>query len=114
MATFADMVNALTPTPGVFVEGGHDYRLEVPEALRAVWGLRCTDDQMARVQDALRKRELGWEADRRWAAAQAKPEAAAAAAEEQVEAQVASWTGQEQPLTAQAVEEVIAEDTEPS
>jgi uncharacterized membrane protein len=114
MATLFDMANALTPTPGVFVEGGHDYRLEVPEAVRSVWSLSCTDDQMARVQAALREREVGWEADRRWSEAQAKPEAERSAEEAKVEAQVASWTARDKPLTAEEVEELIAEDIQPS
>ena len=37
--TFIDLQNALAPTPGVFSEGGHDYRLAIPEALRTVF--RC-------------------------------------------------------------------------
>jgi uncharacterized membrane protein len=114
MATLSDMANALTPTPGVFVEGGHDYRLEVPEAVRAVWSLSCTDEQMARVQAALRAREVGWEADRRWSAALAKPDAERSAEEAKVEAQVATWTGQDESLSAEEVEEVIAEDIQPS
>lgn len=113
-ATLFDMANALTPTPGVFLEGGHDYRLEVPEAVRTVWSLTCSDDQMARVQAALREREVGWEADRRWTAAQAKPAGERATEEAQVEAQVATWTGRDGPMTAEQVEELIAEDTQPS
>ena len=62
--TFLDMQNALAPTPGVFDEGGHDYRREVPQALREVWQLQASDEQMDRVQAALRARELGWEVNR--------------------------------------------------
>ncbi len=78
-ATFLDMQNALSPTPGRFDEGGHDYRRETPEAVRTVFGLEATDEQMARVQESLRDRELHFEVQRDWAAAAAKPEERAAA-----------------------------------
>ena len=56
VATFTDMLNALTPTPGTFQEGGHDYRVEIPEAIRRVWQLPATDEQMHRVNAVLRTR----------------------------------------------------------
>ena len=93
-ATFVDMQNALSPTPGVFDEGGHDYRREVPEALRTVFRLQATDAQMARVQAALRKRELAWAATREWNTAQAKPTPQRAAAEQATKEKLATWTGQ--------------------
>ena len=114
MATFIDMINALAPTPGQFAEGGHDYRVEVPEALRTVWRLDATDDQMTRVQTALRERELGWESDRQWTTAEAKPEADRAAAEDKVEAEVGQWTGQDSPVDADAVAALIDKDTQPT
>jgi hypothetical protein len=43
-----DLQNALAPTPGVFGEGGHDYRRIVPEALRTVFRLSATEAQMVR------------------------------------------------------------------
>jgi uncharacterized membrane protein len=92
-ATFIDMQNALSPTPGVFDEGGHDYRREVPEALRTVFRLQATDEQMARVQEALRRRELAWAAAREWNAAQAKPTPQRPAAEQAAQNQIASWIG---------------------
>ena len=61
MMTFLDMLNALTPTPGIFAEGGHDYREVLPEAISQTWQLPATDSQMSRINDALRKRELAWE-----------------------------------------------------
>ncbi|MEZ5117696.1 MAG: alpha/beta-hydrolase family protein [Candidatus Nanopelagicales bacterium] len=112
-ATFVDLLNALTPTPGVFVEGGHDYRVEIPEALRTVWRLDCSDEQMARVQQALRERELGWETYRQWAEAEAKSGDDRAKAEAKVEAEVGTWTGGDGPVDAAAVEEVIRDDTQP-
>ena len=106
LATFIDLQNALAPTPGVFDEGGHDYRREVPEAVRTVFRLHATDEQMGRVQEALRRRELAWEAARRWDAAQAKPTPQRAAAEHAVEEQLAAWTGQR--VDSAAVARIIA------
>jgi hypothetical protein len=31
LTTVIDLMNALTPTPGRFDEGGHDYRAAIPE-----------------------------------------------------------------------------------
>ncbi len=100
-ATFLDMQNALTPTPGVFDEGGHDYRRETPEAVRQVFGLQASDEQMARVQQSLRERELRFEVQRDWAAALAAPEDKRAEAQKKVEEKVSKWVGHE--VTAQDV-----------
>ena len=92
--TFIDMLNALTPTPGIFAEGGHDYRLEIPEAIRTVWGFDAADDQMTRVQDSLRRRELHWEALRAWDEAGAVTDAAKRAkAETKAREQTGRWPG---------------------
>ena len=93
VTTFIDLQNALVPTPGVFQEGGHDYRLVIPAALRAVFDLDASEEQMERVEQALRAREFEWEARRRWAEAQAKPTPERAAAEEKVLSQLSEWTG---------------------
>ncbi len=61
MMTFLDMLNALTPTPGIFAEGGHDYRHVLPDALSQTWQLPASDTQMERINTALRQRELAWE-----------------------------------------------------
>ena len=94
-ATFLDMQNALAPTPGVFDEGGHDYRRETPEAVRQVFGLEATDEQMARVQESLRNRELHFEVQRDWASAEAAPEDKREEAEAKVEKRVSGWVGHE-------------------
>ena len=73
LMTFLDMLNALTPTPGTFAEGGHDYRDVLPEALSRTWRLTATPEQMQRINVALRQRELAWELHRDQAAAMAKP-----------------------------------------
>lgn len=92
--TFVDLQNALAPTPGVFGEGGHDYRLLLPQTLRTVFDLAATDAQMARVQQALRARELSWETRRRWDATTAMPAAEQVAARTAVEQKVSEWTGE--------------------
>ena len=93
VTTFIDLQNALVPTPGIFQEGGHDYRLEIPEAMRTVWGLAASDEQMDRVQSALRRRELQWEARRRWDKAQSTATPDRPAAEDKVLAAVSTWLG---------------------
>ena len=91
--TFLDLQNALSPTPGVFEEGGHDYRREVPQALREVWRLRASEEQMAAVQVALRRRELAWEVRRRWCVTLAKPTPERAAAQAALAETVSRWIG---------------------
>ena len=113
-ATFIDMLNALTPTPGLFAEGGHDYRLVLPETIRQVWRIDASDVQMASMQVALRRRELGWETKRRWMEAQAQTDPAKRQEEvDKVLVDVAKWT--EQPsVTPEDVERIIAEDCQPT
>ena len=82
------------PTPGIFDEGGHDYRREIPEALAAVFGLQAEPDQLSRMQEALRRRELVWEVRRQWARAELAPSPERAAAEQKVIDKVGTWTGQ--------------------
>lgn len=91
--TFLDMQNALLPTPGIFDEGGHDYRSEIPDAIRTVWGLDASDEQMERVQQALRKRELVWAVRRSWQSAEAKPTPERPAAEQELADKVSIWMG---------------------
>lgn len=93
MMTFLDMLNALTPTPGVFAEGGHDYRLVLPLAISETWQLPVTADQMARVNAALRQRELAWELYRQWGEAEAKPADKQAEEKAKVIANAAKYTG---------------------
>ena len=91
--TFLDLQNALVPTPGIFDEGGHDYRREIPEAIRTVWGLEVSDEQMQRVQQALRRRELVWAVRRAWQSAQVKPTPQRPAAQQQLAEEVSGWIG---------------------
>ena len=49
------------PHAGAVRRGRHDYRRETPEAVRQVFGLQASDEQMQRVQKSLRERELRFE-----------------------------------------------------
>jgi uncharacterized membrane protein len=93
LMTFIDMLNALTPTPGTFAEGGHDYRDVIPDALRETWRLDATDEQMSRINIALRQRELAWELHRDRTAALAKPAAEQAEAMKKVLATATKYVG---------------------
>ena len=94
------------PHAGLFQEGGHDYRLVIPETLRQVFRLEANADQMERVQAALRARELAWEVRRRWDKAQAAPSPDRAAAEQKVLDSVSTWTGRD--ITREDVESIAA------
>lgn len=93
LTTFFDMQNALVPTPGIFAEGGHDYRDVLPQAISETWRLSATDEQMARVNEALRERELAWELYRDWTSALAKPADKVEAAKAKVLKTAAKYTG---------------------
>ena len=53
--TLIDMKNA--QLPGSFRAWAHDYRADLPEFIRDVYDLHCTDEQMDAIQDAVRRRE---------------------------------------------------------
>lgn len=74
LMTFIDMLNALTPTPGIFAQGGHDYREVLPQAISETWRLPATKEQMESINKVLRERELAWALYREWSSALAKPE----------------------------------------
>ncbi len=112
LATFTDMLNALTPTPGTFQEGGHDYRVEIPEAIRRVWRLPATEEQMARVNAVLRTRELAWEVKRDWDSAGAKPEDKRNEARDKVRDEVGRWVGADGPVDDETIQ-LIIKGTEP-
>ncbi len=114
VATFTDLLNALTPTPGTFQEGGHDYRLEIPAAIQQVWGLPATAEQMTRINDALRERELAWELKRDWEDASHKQQDKVAAAEAKVAKEAAKWTkNSADQLTEQQIQDLIDRGIEP-
>ena len=93
LTTFFDMQNALVPTPGVFAEGGHDYRDVLPQAILDTWRLTASGEQMNRVNAALRQRELAWELYRDWTSAIAKPADKVEAAKAKVLQTASTYTG---------------------
>jgi uncharacterized membrane protein len=104
--TFVDLQNALTMSPGTFREGGHDYRQVIPRAIRDVFRLEATDDQMASVESALRRRELVWAVRRRWLHALDQPAPDRSRAMASVVASVSAWTGR--PATEDDVEALVS------
>ena len=44
--------------PGEFVANGHDYRADLARFVREVYDLDCTDAQLERIEQALRKYEV--------------------------------------------------------
>lgn len=105
LTTFFDMQNALVPTPGIFAEGGHDYRDVLPEALRTTWRLQASEEQMERVNAALRTRELAWELYRDWTAALDKPADKQAEAKAKVLKTASTYTGR--PIDEDALHQII-------
>ena len=105
LTTFFDMQNALSPTPGTFSEGGHDYRHVLPEAISQTWRLPATPEQMDRMNAALRARELAWELLRDWTEAESKPVAEQAKAKAKVLAYASRYTGSE--VDERGVEDLI-------
>jgi hypothetical protein len=56
--TAVDMKNAMNVVPGEFVANGHDYRADLARFVREVYNLPCSDQQLARVEAALREDEI--------------------------------------------------------
>ena len=111
LTTFFDMQNALVPTPGIFNEGGHDYRDVLPQAIKETWRLHATADQMARVNEALRARELAWELYRDWTAALAKPAEKQPEAKAKVLKTASKYTGRQ--IDEAALQEIISSGLQP-
>lgn len=62
--SLVDLKNGMDSKPGEFVRVGHDYRIELCEALRLGFRLPATEEQARRVEQALRDREREWAARR--------------------------------------------------
>jgi uncharacterized membrane protein len=62
--TLVDLKNGMNSKPGEFVRLGHDYRIELCDAIRHTYQLSATPDQVARIEQALRTREREWAARR--------------------------------------------------
>jgi uncharacterized membrane protein len=84
MITVSDLMNAMNMSPGEFVATGHDYRKSLGRMTQQVFRLDATDDEMARVEEALRRRELQF-AQRRLV------DETLAKSEEKIKAQLAKW-----------------------
>lgn len=59
-----DLKNGMDSKPGHFVRRGHDYRIELCDAIRHTYGLPASDEQVAEIEKALRAREQEWAARR--------------------------------------------------
>jgi uncharacterized membrane protein len=70
--TAVDMKNAMNVVPGVFVANGHDYRADLARFIRDIYDLPATDEQLERVEAALRQDEM----DRQRLTEQKEPEEA--------------------------------------
>jgi len=57
LQTLVDMKNSMSVVPGVFVAKGHDYRADLARFVRAVYRLDATEEQMERIDEALRNFE---------------------------------------------------------
>jgi uncharacterized membrane protein len=56
--TVIDMKNAMNVVPGEFVANGHDYRADLARFVREVYGLPCSEEQLQRVEAAVRQLEV--------------------------------------------------------
>jgi uncharacterized membrane protein len=56
--TLIDMKNAMNVVPGQFDANGHDYRGDLARFVREAYALDCTDEQLERIEGALRRYEL--------------------------------------------------------
>ena len=91
--TLVDVTNALSTVPGVFVAHGHDYRSDLARVVATAYGLDVGDDELRRVEGALRARELSW-AERRLVAEQLHR------AQEAVQRQLDRWGSSAEPAGA--------------
>ena len=56
--TVSDVLNSMTVVPGQFGAEGHDYREDLARFVSQAYDLPCTPEELARVEEALRRREL--------------------------------------------------------
>ena len=84
LITLVDLKNGMNSKPGVFVRQGHDYRIELREAVQLTYDLPATAEQAERIEAALRASEQEWATRRMVASRFAK-------ARDSVKAQFARW-----------------------
>ena len=83
----------------------------LPDAIRQTWRLQATDEQMARVNEALRSRELAWELYRDWTSALAKPAEKQPEAKAKVLKTASKYTGRQ--IDEAALQEIISSGLQP-
>ncbi len=59
-----DLKNGMNSKPGTFVRIGHDYRIELVDAIRHSFGFTASPEQCAAIEEALREDERQWAARR--------------------------------------------------
>lgn len=62
--SLVDLKNGMATKPGDFRRLGHDYRIELCDAIRYTFRLAATEEQVERIEQALRDREREWAARR--------------------------------------------------
>jgi uncharacterized membrane protein len=77
--TLIDLKNGMKSRPGEFVRIGHDYRIELCDAIRFTYQLPASPQQVERIEESLRESERAWATRRmvanRFASAQASVKA---------------------------------------
>ena len=58
--TGVDLINAMEVIPGIFGRRGHDYREDIARFVSEIYDLPVTPEQLAKMEEALRNRELKW------------------------------------------------------
>jgi len=58
--SMVDVLNGMNSKPGQFRRVGHDYRIDLREALQKTFSLPAAPDQELRIETALRTREQEW------------------------------------------------------
>ena len=69
LVILVDIINAIDFKPGVFVARGHDYRASLARMVAAAYRFEVGDEEIGRIEHALRDRERRW-AERRMLAEQ--------------------------------------------
>lgn len=64
LLNLVDLKNGMNSKPGEFVRRGHDYRIELCDAIRHTYRLPADSDQVERIESALRDHEREWAARR--------------------------------------------------
>lgn len=90
LVVLIDIINAIDFKPGVFVARGHDYRASLARMVAATYRFDVSDEEVNRIEHALRDRERSW-AEKRMLAEQV------ARASDAVRAQVGRLSDLSQP-----------------